>query len=514
VAVANARARTAAEGPSRGDAGFDRRARAAIAASIVSFVAVALVASVPASPFTPILPSSPSGPFHWLAGAIGLDALHGSALVATGVFTMVSAAAAFAWVLVETWRGRIPARWALGLAVAYHVALLFLPLLFSRDVYSYASYGKIAATYHANPYVATPATFPNDVLARFVGPKWFDTPAVYGPLWTQLSALVVRGASSVAAQVAVFRVIAIAASLVTVLVVSRVVRAHRPEREAFAVAALGLNPLVLFQSAASGHNDLLVALAVIVALALASARRDLLATGALALGTLVKVTAGVPLLLFVIARVAAAPKGERGGVALRHVAVAGGLAVIAAAPFLNREDPTLGIVELARHEGWLAPSRLFRRMFEAAGGDAFALVPRVVFPLVLLAVVVLLARAVSRDATVWRVGASWGLALIALMLLGPVLLPWYVVWALPLVWLVPRVPRIVLLGSSLALTVSQWTSEPASFTTAYDANIWFGHYVLTPAVVLLLGWFLLDLWRRMRSGAPLEDAPEHEAAEA
>jgi hypothetical protein len=142
------------------------------------------------------------------------------------------------------------------------------------------------------------------------------------------------------------------------------------------------------------------------------------------------------------------------------------------------------------------------------------LVPRVVFPLVLLAVVILLARAVSRDATVWRVGASWGLALIALMLLGPVLLPWYVVWALPLVWLVPRVPRIVLLGSSLALTVSQWTSEPASFTTAYDANIWFGHYVLTPAVVLLLGWFLLDLWRRMRSGAPLEDAPEHEAAEA
>jgi hypothetical protein len=491
----------------------ERSGSAAIAASIVTFLAVALVASVDGSPFTPILPTSPGGPFHWLADIVGLDAVHGSALVAIGVLAVAGAALAFAWVLLEAWRGAIPVRWALGLAVAYHVALLFLPLLFSRDVYSYVAYGKIAATYHANPYVVTPADVPNDAIARFVGPKWFDTPAVYGPLWTQVSGLVVRAVSSVAAQVAVFRTIAIAASLATVLVTARVVGTHRPDRAAFAVAALGLNPLVLFQSAASGHNDLLVALAVIGAFALASARRDLLATGTLALGTLVKVTAAVPLLLFVIARVVAAPRGRRLSIAVKHVALAGALALVAAAPFLNREDPTLGMAELAGHEGWLAPSRLFRRMFEAIGGDALALVPRIVFPLVLLGVIVVLVRAISRDPSVWRVGASWGWALIALMLLGPVLLPWYVVWTLPLVWLVPRVPRLVLLATSLALTVSQWTSEPASFQAAYDANIWFGHYVLTPVIVLLLGWLLLDLRRRVRSGAPIEDAPEHEPAQ-
>ena len=255
--------------------------------------------------------------------------MHGSALVATGVVAVAVAAGAFVLLLRETWRGTISGRTVLALAIAYHVALLFVPLVFSRDVYSYAFYGKIAATYHANPYVATPADFRGDVLAAFVGPKWFDTPAVYGPLWTQISGVVVRVAGSVEAQVAVFRALAIAASLGAVAVVARVARSRWPSREAFAIAAVGANPVVLFQSAASGHNDLVVALAVAVALWFAFARRELGATAALALGALVKVTAGVPLVLYVdrarrgaaergAARRGAAPPGGRGRARTAH----------------------------------------------------------------------------------------------------------------------------------------------------------------------------------------------------
>ena len=78
----------------------------------------------------------------------------------------------------------------------------------------------------------------------------------------------------------------------------------------------------------------------------------------------------------------------------------------------------------------------------------------------------------------------------------------------------PRVPRTVLIGTGLALTVSQWTSEPAAFGSAYDANLLVGHYVITPVVMGLLGWLLLDLWRRTRSGAPLEDEPNEVPAAA
>ncbi len=131
--------------------GRPRHANVAVGLSIASFLLVALVASVPGSPFTPVLPAPPGGPFAWAADAVGLDSLHGSALVAVGVVAVALAAAAFLVVLRAAWRGTLSARAVLMLAVAYHAALLLLPLLFSRDVYSYAAYGKIAATYHANP---------------------------------------------------------------------------------------------------------------------------------------------------------------------------------------------------------------------------------------------------------------------------------------------------------------------------------------------------------------------------
>ena len=491
--------------------------RVAVAFSVASFVFVAIVAATPGSPFTPVLPAAPSGPFRWLSDLVGLDGVHGNALAVVGVVAVALAAVAFVLVVLECRRGTISPRTVIGLAIAYHVALLFLPLLFSRDVYSYAYYGKIAATYHANPYVATPADFPNDAFAVFVGPKWFDTPAVYGPLWTQVSALVARAADDTGAFVATFRVIAIAASLATVFVVAGLVRRVRPDREAFAVAVVGLNPVVLFQSAASGHNDLLVALAIAAAIALVFSGRELWATAVLALGTLVKVTAVVPLLLWWVAVAARRPGGERVRAMAPHLALGAGMGLLAAWPFANTDDPTLGGLELASHEGWLAPSRFFRRLFDAISGDALGFVPRIVFAVVVVVAIVLIARELWRRGpavTASLAGASWGWGLLCLMLLGPVLLPWYVTWALPLAWLLPRVPRTVLIGTGLALTVSQWTSEPAVFGRAYDANLLFGHYVVTPVVIALLGWLLFDLWRRVHSGAPLEDEPDQVSAPA
>jgi hypothetical protein len=491
--------------------------RVALALSVASFAFVSIVAATPGSPFTPVLPSEPGGPFRWLSDLLGMDGVHGSALAAVGVMAVAFAAVAFVLVVVECRRGTISPRTVIGLAIAYHVALLFVPLLFSRDVYSYAYYGKIAATYHANPYVATPADFPNDALATVVGPKWVDTPAVYGPLWTQASGLVARIADDVGAFVAAFRAIAIAASLATVVVVAGLVRRARPDREAFAVAVVGLNPVVLFQSAASGHNDLLVALAIAAAIALVFSGRELWATVALGLGALVKVTGAVPLLLWWVAVAARRPRGERVRAVAPHVLLGAGMALLAAWPFANTDDPTLGGLQLASHEGWLAPSRFFRRVFDAISGDTLGFVPRIAFAILVMVALALIARAVWRRGPAIGpslAGASWGWGLLCLMLLGPVLLPWYVTWALPLAWLLPRVPRTVLIGTGLALTVSQWTSEPAAFARAYDANLLVGHYVVTPVVIGLLGWLLFDLWRRVRSGAPLEDEPDQVAAPA
>ena len=151
-------------------------------------------------------------------------------------------------------------RVALGLSIAFHLAIVLLPLLISRDVYSYIAHGQIVSIHHANPYVETPADFPSFLTRELVGPWWVDTPSVYGPLFSHLAGVVTRTSTRLDTLVDAFRLLAIAASLATTIVIGVVARRVRPSRAVFAVVAFGLNPVVLFQSAASGHNDLLVAL--------------------------------------------------------------------------------------------------------------------------------------------------------------------------------------------------------------------------------------------------------------
>jgi hypothetical protein len=482
--------------------------RLALGGSAASIVIVAVVAAAPGSSLQPVLPAGagPGGPFTWLARSVGLGSVHGSASAAIAAIAMAFAAVAFLFVLREAWHGRASVRAVVILAVVAHVVVLTLPLLVSRDVYSYAAYGRIAALHHANPYVQTPGDFPFDPVTPFVGPKWASTPAVYGPLFTSIAASFARAFRSLPALIDAFRVLALLASLATFAVVGALARRLAQPLTAFALAAFGLNPVVLFQSAASGHNDLLVALAVAGALLLVLAGRDGLAVVALALGTLVKVTAAVPLLLLLVWIVARRPSGERLRAAAFHVGIAAAIGLAFAIPFLQTQDPTLGMAELAGHEGWLAPSRLFRRMLDAVSGDALGWVARLVFALLLVLVTLTLARRVARERPgPAGIGAAWGWGLLALMMLGPVLLPWYVTWALPLAFLLPRVPRAVLLATSTALAVSQWAAEPSRFPTAYDANVLVGHYVLTPVIVVATGFLLLDLRRRLATGEPLND---------
>ena len=132
--------------------------------SVFGFVVCATFAATPGSPFQPVLPqgAQPQGPFTWLAKFIGFDALTGNWLIAAGVASTILAVVGFLMVLREAYRGTISLRTVAVLAVAYHVAVFLLPLLFSRDVYSYAFYGRIVGIYHQNPYVHTPVEFAGD----------------------------------------------------------------------------------------------------------------------------------------------------------------------------------------------------------------------------------------------------------------------------------------------------------------------------------------------------------------
>jgi alpha-1,6-mannosyltransferase len=496
-----------------------RTAWLAVAAAAAGFLAEAVVAGVPGSPLQPILApgAEAGGPFAWIAETIGLDGL-GNALPVASVLGVAAGMAGFLVLLRASWRGELSMRVALGLAIAFHLAVVLLPLLISRDVYSYIAHGQIVSVHHANPYVQTPADFPGFLTRNLIGPQWVDTPSVYGPLFTQIAGVVTRTTDRLDVLVDAFRLLAIAASLATTFVIAAVATRIRPDRAVFAIAAFGLNPVILFQSAGSGHNDLLVALAIAIAAWCLVRDRSHLAVGMVACAGLVKATAFLPLLLLIIWVVGRRSPAERLRVGATHAAVALAVIVVVAAPFLQLHDPTLGMLELSSHEGWLAPSRFFRRLLDAISGDTLGVVARLAFAIAIVGAVVWLVRAVARAAASGRptpeLLGGWGWALLALTLLGPVLLPWYLAWSLPLIWILPRVPRVCLIGLSTVLALSQWTAEPIRFPDAYDVNILIGHYALTPIVIGLLVWLAIDLRRRVSIPLALHDEEDREAAEA
>jgi hypothetical protein len=499
---------------------------AAPVAAAVGIVAVAVMASVPASPFHPLLPDGAgSGPLAPIARLFGLDQLRRDPLAGVGIAAMVLATAAFLWALWEAWRGRISLRLALVVGVAFHVLVVVLPLMFSRDVYSYGIYGRIASVHGGNPYVVVPADVPGDPLYPLVGEQWIDTPAVYGPLFTLLSSLITRFVEDPVALIWVFKVIAGAGSVAAMFLAAWLCRRLRPSRAAFAVLLIGWNPVVLFHTLGGGHNDTLVGLAVVGAAALVMAGRDLWATAVLTLGALVKAPAVVAVALLVVVVVAKTPAGQRFREGAKHIGVAVGLALVAALPFLQMSDPTLGQLELATHEGWLAPSNLFGRVFgklgELIGGDTGRSVGesvlRVVFPLVFLVAFVAIARHVAARARGLKPEgqvAAWAWALLVFMLCAPVLLPWYVAWVLPVVWLLPRVPRLAAVVVSTALSVSEVMAEPLRGREIFEGMVLGLHYVITPVVFLVLVWLLVDLRRRLREGVPLEAEREDVPARA
>ncbi len=495
-----------------------RTAWPAVAAAVAGFLVEAVVAAVPGSPLQPILApgADPGGPFVWVAETLRLDRL-GDALPVASVLGVVAGMAGFLVLLRAAWRGDLSLRFALGLSVAFHLAIVLQPLLISRDVYSYIAHGQIVSVHHANPYVQTPADFPGFLSRTLVGPQWVDTPSVYGPLFTHLAGLVTRTTPRLDVLVDAFRLIAIAASLATTFVIAAISRGLRPDRAAFAVAAFGLNPVILFQSAGSGHNDLLVALGIALAAWCVLRGRTHWAVVLVACAGLVKATAFLPLLLLVIWVAWRRPPGERLRAGVTHAALGFAVFAVVAIPFLQWHDPTLGMLELSSHEGWLAPSRFFRRVIDAISVDTLGVVARVVFAVALVAAVVWLVRGIARAAAsgrpVLELLGGWGWALLVLTLLGPVLLPWYLAWSLPLTWILPRVPRVSLIALSVVLALSQWTAEPLRFPEAYDLNILIGHYALTPIVIGLLVWLGLDLRRRLSIPLALHDEEGREPAE-
>jgi len=468
--------------------------RGAVVACVAGIVLLCAAASMPGSP----LQSTPG------AGSPGL--------IVAAIAGVAAALGGFLLVVREAWSGRLSVRMAVWLAVFAHVAVLGLPLLYSRDVYSYALFGRMVSVHHLNPYVARPVDVTTDPFFALAGPGWIHTTSVYGPGFTWISVLFARAFDSATGTVVAYRALAATASIATVLLVAYTARRLRPASAAFAVVMVGVNPAVVFLTVGSGHNDALVALSIAAAFAMVLAGRPLLATAALAIGLCVKMPPAVPLVILVSADVAGREAGRRLQRLGAHAGIVAAIGLVTSWAFLQRHDPTLGMRQLANHAGGIAPLNWVRAALAAVGGEAMNNLMRVAsLGLVVLTVGtiawVTARRARVGDLTPAGMGAAWAWALLGFQLLILAFLPWYVIWVLPLVWLLPRPARRLVIAVSVLQVCSIVVVDPTIYPLAETRDVLIAVGVLAPVILLLAVALARQLVRRLREGIPLETGP-------
>ena len=194
-------------------------------------------------------------------------------------------------------RARMLSRSQLDRTVAMWAAPLVLaPPLFSKDVYSYLAQSAMVAR-GIDPYEVgvADALGVGDPLTRSIPTLWRNTPAPYGPLFLGLG----RGITAIAGEnvvvsVLLHRLLALAGLALIVWALPRLARRFGADP----VAALWLgaaNPLVLFHLVSGIHNEALMVGLMLAGLELALGRSVVLGAAVITLAALVKVPAALAL---------------------------------------------------------------------------------------------------------------------------------------------------------------------------------------------------------------------------
>jgi hypothetical protein len=428
------------------------------AACLIAIVACsALVVLLAANRPSVLSATSHTGYFpHWMTGPLGglVPWMTRSSATLKYLFSGAIVAMYVSYLLALRYVPRLRARWAVAAIVAVHVIFLLAPPLALTDVFNYVNYGRMEVVHGLNPYTSIPILEPHNDPSYDLS-NWHQLLSPYGPLFTMITFIVVP--LGVAASFWVIKALLALASLATIFLVWKCARLLGRDPIA-AIVLVGLNPIVLVWGLGGDHNDFLMVLLIVLGfyLLLRTRERDRAAAGtapptadattravgrrktlagwvlplsapeigagaAFVTATAIKASGGV-LLPVVLAGLLRAPRrlvqvliGMAGACAV--VAVGSVIAFGLHIPDLSTQSRLVTNVSVPNLLG----------LALGAGGETEAL--HSVLTVVLLVSVALCC------VQAWRRGAAVtasGWASVALLVTLSWVLPWYVLWVLPM----------------------------------------------------------------------------------
>ncbi|MGO9884319.1 MAG: glycosyltransferase family 87 protein [Solirubrobacteraceae bacterium] len=396
-----------------------------IVATLVVVVAAASGPSVLVPRSSDFFPAWEAGPLHVLVPRL-IDNPKTVGLAFSAVLVVMIVAYLVAVAAVRALSMRV----VVGAIVALHVILLLSPPLQLNDVFNYLGYARLGGLHELNPYTHVIKQEFFDPIYGFT--TWHNLRSPYGSLFTALTyplAFV-----SIPLAYWCLKLSAVLLSLGFLALVWQCARQLGRDPR-YALVFVALNPIYLIYAIGGFHNDFMMLVPSMAAISFLLARRDRLSGAALVLAIAVKFTA---VLLAPFLLVALATRQRR----LRFVVGA----ALAAVPMIALSLALFGfsIPNLSDQSSLLTDFSIPNIVGLAIGigGGAPGLL-KVAIVCVVLVVVYEVYR--ERD---WLAGAGW--STFALLASLAWLVPWYVIWLLPLAALATSVN---LRRTALAMTV-------------------------------------------------------------
>lgn len=293
-----------------------------------------------------------------------------------------------------------------------HAILLLSPPLQLSDIFNYLGYARLGALHGLSPYTHGISAEHFDPIFQFA--SWDDLRSPYGELFTALSYPLAFLPLPISFWI--IKVGIVAFSLLFLwLVWWCAVRLGRDPR--FVVAFVALNPIYLIYAVAGFHNDFMMLVASMAAIAFVLSGRDRAAGAALVVAVAVKFTV-ILLAPFLLVGVGTRRRCKE--------LVIGGL--IAAIPLAAMSIALFGtdLPNLQQQSSLLTELSVPNLVGLALGvGGATSTVLDIADVFVVVVVLYFFVR--RKD---WLVGAGW--STLALLVSLAWLVPWYIIWVLPL----------------------------------------------------------------------------------
>jgi hypothetical protein len=209
---------------------------------------------------------------HWMAGPLGglLPGLTRNNTTLKYIFSGAIVLMYLSYLVGLAYVPRLRSRWAIAAVLAVHAIFFLAPPLALTDIFNYVNYGRMEVVHSLNPYTSIPIVEPHSDPSYDLS-NWHQLLSPYGPLFTLLTFVVVP--LGVAASFWVLKGVLAVASLGTLLLVWKCARLLGRDPVA-AIVLVGLNPIVLVWGLGGDHNDFLMVFFIVLGFYLLLRTRD------------------------------------------------------------------------------------------------------------------------------------------------------------------------------------------------------------------------------------------------